>query len=103
MHTTNRWSAKLKQHLPEARVAGVLADAHGYLVMCPCNHDSGDVQRIHDCLKKAGVVGWNWSAAGRDLKIRAYLPQRWQFHWAHAALLAIFIAALRWKYDIHAS
>lgn len=103
MTAKNRWSAELKQHLPEARVVGVLADGNGFLVICPGKHDSCNVQRIHDNLKKVGVVGWNWDVGERGMTIRAYLPPRRRYRWTHTVVLAIFIAALRVVYDIHAS
>ena len=103
MTAKNRWSAKLKEHLPEARVAGELADGHGYLVMCPGPIDSCATQRIHDSLRKVGVVGWNWAAGGSGMKIRAYLPPRRRFQWTYTVALATFIVALRFVYDIHAS
>ena len=102
MTAREQWSATLNQLLPEARIAGQLADNAGFLIIVDAEPSSDTLAKIEAALQAAGADSWHWSTASGEIKVRAYFPPKNAANAVIWLAMLVFIALFaKSHYDVH--
>ena len=91
---------RVRQHLPDAEVLGVLRDGKGLLIELDAG-SAAQLARCEDRLLRAGATEWSWTLEPSGTRVRAYWTPRPRWPFALAAAVLATTAYL--CYDVHAA